>query len=96
MDVQDARGDQCDACGRLLNATELEEPRCKLDGTRPITKESKHIFLDLDRLQGDIEKFNARVNVEGKLYKVKVSREDTYDVIQASGLPMVFISPNLG
>ncbi|KAI9314082.1 tRNA synthetases class I (M)-domain-containing protein [Dichotomocladium elegans] len=62
----DARGDQCDACGRLLNATELEEPRCKLDGTRPITKDSSHIFLDLDRLQPEIEAFNERVNAGGK------------------------------
>lgn len=26
----DARGDQCDGCGGLLNATELLEPRCKV------------------------------------------------------------------
>ncbi|KAI9493726.1 tRNA synthetases class I (M)-domain-containing protein [Zychaea mexicana] len=63
---EDARGDQCDACGRLLNATELESPRCKLDGTAPITKDSKHLFLDLATLQPDIEKFNERVNTEGK------------------------------
>ncbi|KAG2217801.1 hypothetical protein INT45_005631 [Circinella minor] len=63
---QDARGDQCDACGRLLNATELESPRCKLDGTAPITKDSKHMFLNLDTLQPEIEKFNERVNAEGK------------------------------
>ncbi|KAI8144458.1 tRNA synthetases class I (M)-domain-containing protein [Fennellomyces sp. T-0311] len=62
----DARGDQCDACGKLLNATELESPRCKLDGTAPITRDSKHLFLNLDTLQPDIEKFNERVNTEGK------------------------------
>ncbi|ORY94849.1 tRNA synthetases class I (M)-domain-containing protein [Syncephalastrum racemosum] len=63
---EDARGDQCDACGKLLNATELVNPRCKLDGTAPITKDSRHLFLDLDRLQPDIDAFNARVNTEGK------------------------------
>ncbi|KAI9023485.1 tRNA synthetases class I (M)-domain-containing protein [Phycomyces nitens] len=63
---EDARGDQCDACGRLLNASELVKPRCKLDGHPPITKDSNHMFLDLSKLQDKIEKFNARVNVEGK------------------------------
>ncbi|CAO3614315.1 unnamed protein product [Cunninghamella blakesleeana] len=63
---EDARGDQCDACGKLLNATELVLPRCKLDGNAPITKDSRHLFLDLGKLQNDIEAFNAVSNVEGK------------------------------
>jgi hypothetical protein len=29
----DARGDQCDKCQKLLNATELIDPRCKVCGT---------------------------------------------------------------
>ncbi|KAE8811968.1 methionyl-tRNA synthetase [Hordeum vulgare] len=28
-----ARGDQCDKCGRLLNSTELIDPRCMAGGT---------------------------------------------------------------
>ncbi|SAM00476.1 hypothetical protein [Absidia glauca] len=62
----DARGDQCDACGRLLNATELVKPRCKLDGNSPITKDSRHLFLDLGKLQGQIEAFNTKSHAEGK------------------------------
>ncbi len=42
-----ARGDQCDNCGQPLDATELIGPRCKLDGTTPIIKETEHFFLDL-------------------------------------------------
>jgi len=30
-----ARGDQCDNCGNLLDATQLIDPRSKIDGTRP-------------------------------------------------------------
>ncbi|KAI8059625.1 tRNA synthetases class I (M)-domain-containing protein [Gongronella butleri] len=62
----DARGDQCDACGKLLNATELLKPRCKLDGNAPITKDSRHLFLDLGKLQGQIEQFVEKSTVEGK------------------------------
>ncbi|KAI8393959.1 tRNA synthetases class I (M)-domain-containing protein [Radiomyces spectabilis] len=63
---EDARGDQCDACGQLLNAIELIKPRCKLDGNSPITRESKHLFLDLNKLQGRIEHFLEKSSTEGK------------------------------
>ncbi|CAG8437167.1 10663_t:CDS:2 [Ambispora gerdemannii] len=62
----DARGDQCDSCGQLLNAIELVNPRCKLDGSTPITKESKHMFLDLSNLQEATETWVQKASVEGK------------------------------
>jgi methionyl-tRNA synthetase len=31
-----ARGDQCDACGKLLDPTELINPISKIDGTKPV------------------------------------------------------------
>ena len=46
----DAKGDQCDGCGKLLNATELIKPRCKVCNTQPIIKSSKHIFIDLAKI----------------------------------------------
>ncbi|CAG8452408.1 4418_t:CDS:2, partial [Acaulospora colombiana] len=63
---QDARGDQCDACGHLLNATELVNPRCKRDGDAPITRESKHMFLDLESLQKKVEDWVEISSTEGK------------------------------
>ncbi|KJK94177.1 hypothetical protein H633G_01970 [Metarhizium anisopliae BRIP 53284] len=53
----DARGDQCDKCGGLLDPFELINPRCKVDGAQPIPRDTKHIFLKLDMLQSDIEKW---------------------------------------
>ncbi|KAF8941528.1 putative methionine--tRNA ligase, cytoplasmic protein rar1 [Dissophora ornata] len=61
----DARGDQCDQCGNLLNATDLINPRCKLDGNRPMQKESKHLFLDLGTLQGKCEEWFEKASTEG-------------------------------
>lgn len=46
----DARGDQCDSCNKLLDAINLIDPRCYLCQGTPKMKESKHIFLELDRL----------------------------------------------
>src|SRR3954471_15364469 len=64
--LQDARGDQCDQCGQLLNATELVNPRCKLDDNPPITKNSKHMFLDLAALQGRTQEWVERSSTEGE------------------------------
>ena len=38
----DARGDQCDKCGHLLEPFDLKNPRCKLDGTTPVARATKH------------------------------------------------------
>ena len=43
----DARGDQCDNCGNQLDPTDLIDPRSKIDGTTPVFKTTKHLFLDL-------------------------------------------------
>uniref|UniRef100_A0A1I7XJX3 methionine--tRNA ligase n=1 Tax=Heterorhabditis bacteriophora TaxID=37862 RepID=A0A1I7XJX3_HETBA len=47
----DARGDQCDACGKLINAIDLIQPKCHVCKQEPKVRQSTHIFLHLDRLQ---------------------------------------------
>jgi methionyl-tRNA synthetase len=42
-----ARGDQCDSCGKDLNAEELKEAKCQLCGAAPELKETEHFFLKL-------------------------------------------------
>lgn len=46
-----ARGDQCDACGKTLDATELIEPRSKLTGAVPELKDTAHYFILLEKLE---------------------------------------------
>ena len=43
----DARGDQCEQCGKLLDPTELVGARCSVCGTAPVIRETKHLFIDL-------------------------------------------------
>jgi methionyl-tRNA synthetase len=45
-----ARGDQCENCGKLLDAIELIDPRSRTDGSRPEIRETTHYFLDLPAL----------------------------------------------
>lgn len=52
-----ARGDQCDNCGELLDATQLIDPRSKIDGSTPELRETRHYYLDLGRLEPGIVEF---------------------------------------
>ena len=54
---ENARGDQCDQCGNLLEATGLINPRSKTDGSTPELRETEHFYLDLGALQTKIVEF---------------------------------------
>ncbi|KAH8878319.1 Methionine--tRNA ligase, cytoplasmic [Schistosoma japonicum] len=59
----DARGDQCDKCGRLMNAIELIEPRCKTCCQKPVVRSSRHLFLDLPKIEDKLNTFvEQRIN----------------------------------
>lgn len=64
---QDARGDQCDGCGRTFDATELINPRCLVDKTHKVTtKVSTHSYLKLNEIQHRTEEWVKRSWKEGK------------------------------
>jgi len=42
-----ARGDQCENCGRTLDATDLIDPRSRLTGATPMLRETEHYFFKL-------------------------------------------------
>ena len=46
-----ARGDQCDNCGHLWDPIELIDPRCRIHGTTPVKKQTKHFFFRLSAFQ---------------------------------------------
>jgi methionyl-tRNA synthetase len=47
----DARGDQCDKCGKLINAVELIDPKCQTCRSTPEIKKTDHLFLDLPKVR---------------------------------------------
>ncbi|KAI6050256.1 methionine--tRNA ligase, cytoplasmic [Marmota monax] len=54
---EEARGDQCDKCGKLINAIELKKPQCKVCRSCPVVKSSQHLFLDLPKLEKRLEEW---------------------------------------
>ncbi len=52
-----AKGDQCESCGRVLEPLELKNARCVLCGTEPETRSSKHWLFDLPKLESRIKAY---------------------------------------
>ncbi len=56
----DARGDECDHCGRPIDARQLGSPRCALCGTPAEFRPTEHFYLELDRLQPKLAEYVGR------------------------------------
>jgi methionyl-tRNA synthetase len=41
----------------LLDATQLIDPRSKIDGSKPVLRETEHFYLDLAKLQDEVVAF---------------------------------------
>jgi len=54
---EEARGDQCDNCGKTLDPTDLINPRCKICGSRAEFRETKHFFFKLSEFQKKLEEW---------------------------------------
>jgi methionyl-tRNA synthetase len=52
-----ARGDQCDNCGNLLDATQLINPRARTSGVALELRETEHFYLDLGRLAPALSRY---------------------------------------
>ena len=61
-----AYGDQCEACGTSLNATDLINPKSAITGAEPILKETTHFFLPLDKWQPRLEEWILKGHKEWK------------------------------
>ncbi|KAH8915982.1 methionyl-tRNA synthetase [Atractiella rhizophila] len=51
---EDARGDQCDKCGRTHSPLELIKPKCTICGSQPETRETENLYLKLGELSGRV------------------------------------------
>lgn len=51
----DTRGDQCDACGTVLEPETLLEPFCAVCGKRIGFKNSKHLYIAITELQEELK-----------------------------------------
>ncbi|XP_010495831.1 PREDICTED: methionine--tRNA ligase, cytoplasmic [Camelina sativa] len=60
-----ARGDQCEKCGKLLNPTELKDPKCKVCQNTPRIRDTDHLFIELPLLKDKLEEYIKETSVAG-------------------------------
>ena len=56
-DYPEARGDQCEDCGRTLDPEELIDPRSKITGSEPVLRETEHFFLRLSDFESELSEW---------------------------------------
>lgn len=67
----EARSDQCDNCGKVLEQGDLENPHSKLTGKEVELKDTEHYFLDWSKLQPQIEAYVKKVGPNWKPWVYK-------------------------
>ena len=61
----DARGDQCEACGKLLDPTDLKEPRCHVCGSTPAPRTTRHLYINLPKIKDRLEAWIKTASEKG-------------------------------
>ena len=64
--AEGAYGDQCEACGTSLNATDLINPKSAITGAEPVLRETTHFYLPLDKWQNRLEDWILKGHKEWK------------------------------
>jgi len=63
---KEARGDQCENCGKLLEPTELLQPWTPLAPGEPLViRPTKHLYIDLPKLKDKLEAWIAEASARG-------------------------------
>ncbi len=69
--AENQHGDNCGVCGASYNVLEIENPVSTISNTKPVKKESEHIFFNLpakrDMLKEFIEKVDIQESIKNKL-----------------------------
>ncbi len=82
---ENARGDQCDNCGNLLNATDLINPRSKRDGSTPVRRKTVHYFFDLGKFREPLTEYLEKGRDH---WRENVLNESLSKVPEQRGRPM--------
>lgn len=61
----DARGDQCENCGKLLDPMELKNPRCVTCGGTPHPESTTHLYIDLPAIKPKLEPWMKSASEKG-------------------------------
>jgi methionyl-tRNA synthetase len=73
-----ARGDQCEVCGRLLEPTKLIQPYCTICRSTPGVKRSKHWYFDMPKFTEQLQEYlkkNERLPENARNFSLNLLKE---------------------
>ena len=73
-----ARGDQCEDCGKLLDPTDLVNPRCGTCSAEPHVRSTKHLYIDLPKALPQLKEWMNKASVNGFWAKNAVKMTESW------------------
>jgi methionyl-tRNA synthetase len=61
----EARGDQCENDGKLLDPVDLIDPRCVVCNTTPVRRKTDHLYIDLPAILPKLQAWMDKAAIEG-------------------------------
>ncbi|MCL2210469.1 MAG: methionine--tRNA ligase [Treponema sp.] len=61
----EARGDQCEACQKLLDPVDLKDPQCSACSSTPSLRKTNHLYIDLPRIKDKLEDWIKKASIDG-------------------------------
>jgi methionyl-tRNA synthetase len=88
-DSSEAYGDQCENCGRAIDATTLIEPVSMMSNSKPVLRETVHWYMRLDQLQAKLTEWldSKKVPEQAGAHWRPVVLNQSLGRIIAEGLP---------
>ncbi len=68
-DSVNATGDQCEDCGKLLEPTDLVNPKCGTCNSTPEARDTTHLYLNLPGILPKLEEWMEKASIEGQWAK---------------------------
>ncbi|MFP4642890.1 MAG: methionine--tRNA ligase [Spirochaetales bacterium] len=63
---EEARGDQCESCGKVLDPSDLENPRSTLDNSIPVLRKTRHLYINLPAILPKLQEWMNEASVRGR------------------------------
>lgn len=73
-----ARGDQCDSCGSILDPLDLINRSCKLCGKEPTVRKTEHFYFKLSEFQNQLKSFVASADEDGRWRENAIRQSERY------------------
>ncbi len=63
---EEARGDQCESCGKVLDPSDLINPRSTVDNSTPVLRKTRHLYINLPAILPKLQAWMDEASVRGR------------------------------